>query len=208
MVGVGSLLAGCTTTPKGPPPEIGKKIAKAGELLKQDSPEAVREVVEMVSQEESEIAKAVVWNLGQGGGDRAMAVLGQVAVNDKRAPVRQEAAMALCQRRNPVGADVLRQMAQSDTSPQVRAEAAAGLGRVGSPGDVDMLVQLAETASEEDRIVQSRAVGAAERLIGLRIDYDPKAPSAERAKALARLRMAAAAAVPHLQSKPGSRPQP
>jgi hypothetical protein len=93
-------------------------------------------------------------------------------------------------------------MVQSDQTPDVRAEAAASLGNVGSVADVDVLVGAVESASApEDLPVESRAMGAIERLVGVTFYYDPKAPPAERRKAIDRMRMVAKAAATGLPKK-------
>jgi HEAT repeat protein len=112
-------------------------------------------------------------------------VLKRVATADKRDAVRREAVAQYGAYAESL--DTLREVAKADPDATVRAEAVRSMYRQRSLADVPLLVEIAET--EQDLLVQARAVDAVEHLIGgVRFGYDPKSSPAERRKALERMR--------------------
>jgi HEAT repeat protein len=199
----GIVLYGCRDSAQGLEAPDAKDRRKAlTALAKEDSESAAEKVSKMVAHEDLATAGDAVWALGRMTNPRATEVIRQVALRDARPTIRREAAVAMGQRPSEASVKILRQMVQSDQTPDVRAEAAASLGNVGSVADVDVLVGAVESASApEDLPVESRAMGAIERLVGVTFYYDPKAPPAERRKAIDRMRMVAKAAATGLPKK-------
>lgn len=202
------LLCGCRDSAKSLESSDAKdRRAALAALAKEDSEAAAERASKMVGHEDLATAGDAVWALGRMTNSRATEVIHQVALRDARPKIRREAAAAMAQRPSEGSVKVLRQMVQTDQSPEVRAEAAASLGNVGSAADVDVLVGAVESASApEDLPVESRAMGAIERLVGVTFYYDPKAPPAERRKAIDRMRMVARAAAANMPKKDEKRP--
>jgi len=199
----GIALCGCRDSSQGLNASDAEDRRKAlAALAKEDSESAAEKVSKMVGHEDLATAGDAVWALGRMTNPRATEVLRQVALRDARPKIRCEAAVAVGQRRSEASVKVLRQMVQTDQSPDVRAEAAASLGNVGSVADIDVLVGAVESASApQDLPVESRAMGAIERLVGVTFYYDPKALPAERRKAIDRMRMVARAAAASFPKK-------
>jgi len=152
--------------------------------------------VELVAQathhQDAVVATEAVRALGRIRAPAAAEALKKVAVAESRPVVREEAVLVLGRQDEAPPVDVLVNVMKSDPAPRVRAAAVSGLARVGSPANVPTLLDVAER--DVDEIVQSRAVGAAETLLGLSFGFDPNASPEERAKVLARMRKMGAAA--------------
>jgi len=168
------------------------------QCAKSDSDEVAEKVAQIVNHQDEMVAAEAVRSLGDmRRSAKVLPVLRQVAAQDKRGAVRQEAVVQLGKQKAPEALDTLRSVVKADPDPRVRAAAATSLSRQRSLPDVALLVEIAE--NEQDPMVQSRAVGAVERLIGLKFGYDPTAPLAERKKALQRMRSIALTAAASLQ---------
>ncbi|MGB2613363.1 MAG: HEAT repeat domain-containing protein [Phycisphaerae bacterium] len=131
-------------------------------------------------------AREAAWALARVPHPSASEALHRVLKTDKRAEVRQIAALALGRRCENNSRQVLREVARTDPDGEVRAEAVAAVGMVGTLEDVALLAEVA--ATDADPIVQSRAVAAAGALLGITFHYDTKASEAERRKMLETIR--------------------
>jgi len=153
-------------------------------------PDVVDRVADAVSHRDTMVAAEAVRCLGRMRTDPAVEVLEGIAAGDRdrRSALRQEAVIQLGRQRqaSDTARATLREVVQLDPDPRVRAAAATSLAQHRSLLDVPLLIEVAER--ETDRVVQARAVGAVERLVGLRFGYDPTASKAERQGALQRLR--------------------
>jgi HEAT repeat protein len=179
------------------------------ECGKTEDEEVAARVAEVVSHEDTMVAAEAVRSLGRMRNRRAVQVLRDVAAGtkDKRSALRQEAVIQLGWQREAKeeALPILREVIKVDPDPRVRAAAATSIEHQRSLVDVALLVEVAE--NETDPIVQGRAVGAVERLVGLKFGYDPTASKDERQKALERMRrlatVAAAAMKQHRESRGG-----
>jgi HEAT repeat protein len=181
------------------------------QLAAEDSAEAVARIERAASHPDALTAIEAVRVLGASPRPQARQALRKVIAEEPRAPVRREAVIFLGQRpKDRVGdedLEVLRRVVVRDPDPRVRSDAAAALGTVGGLADVKLLVDVATT--DEDLLVQSRAVRAIEDLLDLRFKYDSKAPAAEREAALRRVRdLAPAIAEKYMKYHPKGRTGP
>jgi HEAT repeat protein len=183
---VGLWLAGCSDAESNlQSPKAEKRIQALRALGKQQSDEAVQKIAEVVNDQDHAVACEAVRVLAQTRRPAAKEVLKRVATADKRDAVRREAVAQYGAYAESL--DTLREVAKADPDATVRAEAVRSMYRQRSLADVPLLVEIAET--EQDLLVQARAVDAVEHLIGgVRFGYDPKSSPAERRKALERMR--------------------
>ena len=194
-------MAGCSD------PTVELNSADADETIqalrdcaKTPGEKVIERVAEVVSHEDTMVAAEAVRSLGRMRHPQAVDVLNDVAggTKDRRSALRQEAVIQLGRQREAREQvlPVLREIIKVDPDPRVRGAAAVSISRQQSLLDGALLIEVAE--NETDRIVQAQAVGAVERMVGLRFGYDPSGPKAERDAALRRMRrfaMPAAAAV-------------
>ena len=169
-------------------------------LGKRRSDAAAEKLASMVNHEDEETAVEAVRALGRMRRPSASRVLRKVVSENRRPKIRRDAAVELgYQRETQEAAEVLRRVLRTDPDPRVRGAAATGLANLKSLADVPLLVEVAET--EDDAMVQGRAVGAVERMIGVRFGYDSKASVEERRQAVARMRAVAIRAAAVLQER-------
>ncbi|MFO8011960.1 MAG: HEAT repeat domain-containing protein [Phycisphaerae bacterium] len=184
-------------------------IAALRECADAASEKVAERVEEVVSHEDTMVAAEAVRTLGRMRHPRAVDALKKVAAGDKerRSALRQEAVIQLGRQRDAKEKvlPVLRDILQRDPDPRVRGAAAVSISKQKSLHDVALLMEVAE--NETDRVVQAQAVGAVERMVGLKFGYDPSAPKAERDAALERMRRFAirAAAAVEQWDKQGNR---
>ncbi len=185
------ILAGCSDPTGGLDSGDPKETIDALRACAENADEEVAErVAEVVSHEDTMVAAEAVRSLGRMRHRAAVEALTQVASGqkDRRTPLRQEAVIQLGRQRQAKEEvlPVLREILQRDPDPRVRGAAAVSLSKQKSLHDVALLMEVAE--NETDRVVQAQAVGAVERMVGLRFGYDPSASKAERDVALGRMR--------------------
>jgi len=153
-------------------------------------PEVVKRVAQVVSHQDTMVAAEAVRSLGRMRHEKAVAVIQDIAAGtlDRRSAVRQEAVIQLGRQRQASEEvlGTLREVVTVDPDPRVRAAAATSIAQQRSLMDVALLIDVAE--QETDPVVQARAVGAVEKMVGLRFGYDPTASKDEREAALQRLR--------------------
>jgi HEAT repeat protein len=181
-------------------------IAALRECAGSANEKVVERVAEVVSHEDTMVAAEAVRSLGRMRHPAAVDALKQVAGGQKerRSPLRQEAVIQLGRQRGAKEKvlPVLRDILQRDPDPRVRGAAAVSISKQKSLHDVALLMEVAE--NETDRVVQAQAVGAVERMVGLKFGYDPSGSKAERDAALERMRrfaIRAAAAVEQWEKK-------
>jgi len=174
-------------------PDADKKIEALRRCARQPDDEVVERVAEVVSHRDTMVAAEAVRSLGRMGHPKAVDVLKEVAGVGKHrhSALRREAVIQLGRQREAREEvlPVLRQCLKEDADPRVRAAAALSISRQRSLVDAPLLMETAET--EPDPVVQTRAVRAVERLVGMRFRYDPTAPKAQRDAALRRMRRVA-----------------
>ena len=203
------MMAGCSD------PTVNLESGDADETIralrqcaKTPSEKVVERVAQVVSHEDTMVAAEAVRSLGRMQHPKAVETLADVAggKTDRRSALRQEAVVQLGRLREAREAvlPVLRDVVQHDPDPRVRGAAAVSLSKQQSLLDVPLLMEVAE--NETDRVVQAQAVGAVERMVGLKFGYDPSASQEEREAALRRMRRVAgpaAAAVKHRRQRLG-----
>jgi HEAT repeat protein len=187
----GLWVAGCSDPAKDAKSGDAKKQMKAlSELAKQGDEKAIEVISEVVKDTNQQVATEAVRNLGTIRRPAAVTALKKVVATDQRDPVRQEAVGQLGKVGGQEALGALRQVVRVDPDPRVRETAAYGFAIQRSFEDVPLLVEIAE--SEQDPVVQTRAVRAIEMILGVSFQYDPGAPVAARKKALERIRLGAA----------------
>jgi HEAT repeat protein len=184
-------LAGCSDPSSDLESGDSKELVKAlRECADAPSEKVVTRVQEVVSHEDTMVAAEAVRSLGRMRHPKAVSALKTVASGEKerRSPLRQEAVIQLGRQRGAKEEvlPVLRDILQRDPDPRVRGAAAVSISKQRSLHDVALLMEVAE--NETDRVVQAQAVGAVERLVGLKFGYDPSASRSERDAALRRMR--------------------
>jgi len=190
-------LAGCNDPTADLDSDRAEEVIRALRACAQSGDErVVGRVASVVTHPDVMVAGEAVRTLGRLRSPKAVEVLRELAAGarDKRIAVRVEAVTQLGRR---LGArekvlPVLRQALKVDPDPRVRAAAATSIAKQRSLNDVALLVEVAE--NETDPVVQARAVGAVEHLVGLKFGYNPAAPKAEREAALRRMRRLATTA--------------
>lgn len=200
-------LAGCSDPSADLDSGDANETIKALRACAEDADEeTAKRVADVVSHEDTMVAAEAVRSLGRMRQGVAVEALKQVASGqkDRRTPLRQEAVIQLGRQRQAKEEvlPVLREILQRDPDPRVRGAAAVSLAKQKSLHDVALLMEVAE--NETDRVVQAQAVGAVERMVGLKFGYDPSASKAERDAALERMRrfaIRAAAAVEQWQKR-------
>lgn len=187
IVGLGLAPVGCSEPSEDlTASEREKRIEAVRVLGREDDPESVDQLTEAVSHPDEITATEAVRAIGRSRSRSATETLARIARQEDRPRVRLEATVQLGQREDPQAAEALRWVVKNDDRPSVRGAAAAGLAQVGGVRDILMLVETAER--EESVIAESQAVGAAERLLGIRFGYNSRAPREERKKVIARVR--------------------
>ena len=187
----GLWVAGCSDPAKDAKSGDAKRQMKAlSELAKQGDEKAIEVISEAVKDTNQQVATEAVRNLGTIRRPAAVTALKKVVATDQRDPVRQEAVGQLGKVGGQEALGALRQVVRVDPDPRVRETAAYGFAIQRSFEDVPLLVEIAE--SEQDPVVQTRAVRAIEMILGVSFQYDPGAPVAARKKALERIRLGAA----------------
>jgi len=187
----GLAVAGCSD------PSVDLESGDASETIqalracdKTADEKVVERVAEVVSHKDTMVAAEAVRSLGRMRHPAAVDALKDVAggTKERRSPLRQEAVIQLGRQRGAKEEvlPVLREIVQRDPDPRVRGAAAVSISKQRSLHDVALLMEVAE--NETDCVVQAQAVGAVERMVGLKFGYDPQAPKAERDKALKRMR--------------------
>lgn len=193
LAGAGLLclwVAGCSDPAKDVKSSDPKTQMRAlSELAKRGDEKAIELISEVVKDTDQQVAVEAVRNLGSIRRPPAVAALKTVATTDQRDAVRVVAVAQLGMVGGEEAKGVLRQAARVDPDPRVREEAAMGFVLQRSLEDIPLLVEIAET--EQDPVVQTRAVRAIEAILCVTFKYDPGAPLAERKKALARVRLGA-----------------
>ncbi len=190
-------LAGCNDPTADLDSDRAEEVIRALRACAQSGDEQVVDrVASVVTHPDVMVAGEAVRTLGRLRNPKAVEVLKELAAGarDKRSAVRVEAVTQLGRRleaREEV-LPVLRQALKVDPDPRVRAAAATSIAKQRSLNDVALLVEVAE--NETDPVVQARAVGAVEQLVGLKFGYNPAAPKAEREAALRRMRRLATTA--------------
>ena len=169
------------------------------QLARRESDEAVDRILGAANHPDEMVAVEAVRTLGDMRNPKATAAIGQVASQNKRAAVRQEAVIQLGRREGPEALVVLRKVVQVDPDPRVRGGALTAIVRQRSLGDVPLLVRVAE--SDGDLLVQTQAVGAVERLVGIRYRFNPSAPPEARQRVLEAVRLSAERAAVELEKR-------
>ena len=183
---IAAAMAGCWSAPDEELTEQTKQIKTIQSLAKKESDEAVDRVMEFTNAPDRMTARTAVWALGQMKSPRATKKLEDVAKRHPEGEIRFEAVTALSFKTPDEARPVLRQVVERDPDPNVRGAAAAAFGQVGTLDDVEFLSKA--LAGDESVVVQSRAVAAVERLVGVRFRFDPTAPAEVRREVINRLR--------------------
>jgi len=183
---IATAMTGCSSAPDEELTEQSKQIKTIQDLAKKESDEAVDRVMEFANAPDRMTARTAVWALGQMKSPRATKKLEEVAKHHPEGEIRFEAVTSLSFKTPDEARPVLKQVVECDPDPDVRGAAAAAFGQVGTLDDVDFLAKA--LAGDESVVVQSRAVAAVERLVGVHFQFDPTAPAEVRREVINRVR--------------------
>lgn len=188
---VGLWIAGCSDPEKDLNNADSNKRAEAVRKLAERQDDAVVEkLAKAVEDPNVMVAVTAVESLGNmRHTPAARRALKKAATEEKRDPIRQQAVQALGKQGGNEAKEVLRQVMLVDPDGRVRGQVPGALAALGSLEDIPLLVRVAET--EQDPLVQTRAVRAIEAMLGVKFRYDAGGSLAERKKALERIRMQA-----------------
>ena len=185
LVGVGCIVfaRGCSSPAdqlnSSDPATVKQGIAN---LANSKTDAAVETLVTVAAREDPTTAREAVRAIARINSPAAVKALSQVAATEKRTELRVEATVGLARQSAPEAAQTLRTMVQTEPDASVRGTAAASLSRVGPYRDAILLCEQAE--KETDLGAQLREVRAVEQLLGIRFDFDPKAPPQKRRQSI------------------------
>jgi hypothetical protein len=174
---------------------LSRRIFLSGGPADQESPEVQRitkltqakDTVALraaLKHQDPRVAAAAVEGLASIGGAGAREELEPV-FNDPRGQVREAAVAQYGQITDRFNVEPLNQAVTQDPAPAVRAAAAKALGNLRSWNGTDALLR---GLSDSDPFVRECSYMAIQRIIGVRYQYDPEGPPAQRAQMAAMIR--------------------